>query len=1169
MSERLVFFFFFSTIGMVNAQTPSIADSLWNEAEKAAESKEFMKAAQLYELSAEAEKKSRTPRQEDLYYALRGASYYYNEVNLTDKAFELRKESLEQCIKVFGKEHENYGIETSWLAFYYTKKNQLNLALKYYLEGLNNIEHANGKEHPDYGIVLHHLGVTCSNLGDFKQARLFYLEAIEHAKLTLGEDHLDYGSRINALAKVYEINGQYEDAMQLYNEAVLNAEKSVGKEHPEYIWRLFDLGRFFSVIDQYQNALTIYLNVYENLKKTTNEENPEYNVFLSDLGELYLKMDKQDKAYGLILEALENTLKHQGKEHYSYVYISTILADYYENTGDNDKAFQICKELKQYIEQNYEKGHLNHISILDRLSTLHENIGDYNQSLLYLEESLRFQENICKNCLDYYKILQRLSLLFIKLGQNEKALSILYECQDYIIKNFPDDPPILLRDIMNSIAWVYRNSGKFDEAEKKFKEVLYYIGNKLGEDHMDYGIALNNLGAFYKHTGQLDNSLYALLEALKNIEISVGTKHIEYGTATGNISEVYFLKGDLIKSKEYNQLQIENYQSQLPKSHEFYNWAIVMGSLINEGFGNLDLALNSYKEVKNNIINVLNESFNFMSENQKESFRIKSLPEIEIIQSFFIRNLNELSYSAAIEAYDIEVSTKGIILESSVQTRQAIISSGDETAIEKFEEWLQLRNILAQQYSKPLTVRRSDTSELEEKSEKTEAELSRISAAFRKGTALTNTSWKDVQSALQPNEVAVEFAAFNYYNNRKWTDSVLYVALVLRKEDKHPHLIPLFEQKQLDSLLTRNGGNDAGFVTSLYRGLTQVTLESDKNIGKSLYELIWKPIEKYVNKGSVVYFTPAGSLHQISFAALPIDENSVLLDQYQLRQLSTTAKLVHSHKDDVLTPSSMVFFGGIEYNATQEERLAQAETLQLKDNFSRALHQELDRGNEDWNYLPGTLDEVNNIARIASDFKIPTKTFSNKEAQEERVKQMVDNQAPDVLHIATHGFFFPDPKQKKPDNFEIVPKNENVFQTQNNPLNRSGLLFTGANYTWRGGQLYEGIEDGILTANEVSHLNLDKTRLVVLSACETGLGDIKGSEGVFGLQRAFKMAGVDYLIMSLWKVPDKETAEFMQKFYLNWFSGESIWKAFNDAQNFMKLQYPNEPYKWAAFVLVR
>ena len=176
-----------------------------------------------------------------------------------------------------------------------------------------------------------------------------------------------------------------------------------------------------------------------------------------------------------------------------------------------------------------------------------------------------------------------------------------------------------------------------------------------------------------------------------------------------------------------------------------------------------------------------------------------------------------------------------------------------------------------------------------------------------------------------------------------------------------------------------------------------------------------------------------------------------------------------------------------------------------------------------------------------------------------------------VLHIATHGYFFPDIVRKKDDGLQLTDdKKQTAFRVSENPLLRSGLIFAGANPSWTNpGYVSTAIDDGILTAYEISNMDLSKVKLVVLSACETGLGDIKGSEGVFGLQRSFKLAGVNNIIMSLWKVPDEKTRELMQRFYQFCFSGKSISEAFNSAQNVMRNKYPDSPYYWAGFTLLQ
>jgi CHAT domain-containing protein len=215
-----------------------------------------------------------------------------------------------------------------------------------------------------------------------------------------------------------------------------------------------------------------------------------------------------------------------------------------------------------------------------------------------------------------------------------------------------------------------------------------------------------------------------------------------------------------------------------------------------------------------------------------------------------------------------------------------------------------------------------------------------------------------------------------------------------------------------------------------------------------------------------------------------------------------------------------------------------------------------------FNYLQGTKTEVETVAANAKNTNWKVQTYTNTNASEDNFKNLSGENAPKILHIATHGFYFP-PTKTKPTNFITEDKNT----PKDFPLLRSGLVLSGVNNYWGKDTLLENKEDGIVTAQEISTLNLLNTDLVVLSACQTALGDINGSEGVYGLQRAFKMAGVKKLLMSLWEVPDAETAELMQLFYSNVFKGETYYTAFRKAQLALKAKY-KDPTKWAGFVLV-
>ena len=213
-----------------------------------------------------------------------------------------------------------------------------------------------------------------------------------------------------------------------------------------------------------------------------------------------------------------------------------------------------------------------------------------------------------------------------------------------------------------------------------------------------------------------------------------------------------------------------------------------------------------------------------------------------------------------------------------------------------------------------------------------------------------------------------------------------------------------------------------------------------------------------------------------------------------------------------------------------------------------------------WNNLPGTAEEVKRISQLFETHKISTISYLQEESSEENLKSL-DGRAPRILHVATHGFFLPELDKKDKD------KSTNSYSLADDPLLRSGLVLAGGNYVWTGRSPLNGIEDGIVTAYEISRLNLSNTDLVVLSACETALGDVKGSEGVFGLQRSFKMASVKNLVVSLWQVPDKETVDLMTVFYTYRMAGKDIAASFYLAQGDMRKKYP--PFYWAAFVLVQ
>lgn len=287
-----------------------------------------------------------------------------------------------------------------------------------------------------------------------------------------------------------------------------------------------------------------------------------------------------------------------------------------------------------------------------------------------------------------------------------------------------------------------------------------------------------------------------------------------------------------------------------------------------------------------------------------------------------------------------------------------------------------------------------------------------------------------------------------------------------------------------------------------------------------------------------------------------------LFHKYSLNPLSSTSEIIRLKKNASFQIDKATVYGGIRYDADDEELIAEARSYTHSRSRVWSVD-EVEVTRACWGYLDGTEKESQNVYAKLQDRGISTVLLSNTQANEESFKAF-DGNSPTLIHLATHGFFLSDPKVIAQNMF--MQRSETIPES-NNLLNRSGLLFAGANRAWTANGIIDGIEDGILTADEISRLNLYNTELVVLSVCETGLGEIVSTEGVFGLQRAFKLAGVKSLIMSLWKVPDEATSKLMQLFYDNWLSGMEAHRAFTESQKQIREEYPS-PYFWAGFVML-
>ena len=996
------------------------------------------------------------------------------------------------------------------------------------------------------------LGDVNAAMGQYAKAEPFYTAAKEVIEKVEGKETAKYALICNNLGRLFRLMGQYEKAEQLLIEAKNLREKLFGKENADYATSVNNLAVLYGEVGQYADASPLYLEAKEIRERVLAKDHIDYAASCNNLAILYVLTGKPEGAEPLYLEAKRIREKVLGKEHPFYAASCNNLAALYLDMGQYKKAEPLYLEAKMIREKVLGTSHPDYAASCDNLAILYMNLGRYQEAELLYKEAKQIREKTLGNKhIEYAKGCNNLALLYKLLGQYEKSAALFLEAKEILLAvmgaNHFD-----YGKCCNNLGAVYMDMGLYDKAAPLYAEARTIWEKTLGKEHPEYAKSCHNLALIHHKKGELEQAARLLTEANAIREKALGKEHPDFAEGCDNLAMVYLEIGDFEKAITLELQAKEIREKLLGVAHPDYLQSCINLANIYRAGGNYKMAINLYTEAFSSQQALLAKIFRFTTEPEKQAY----LKKVNEYRSYFLSFINSAPYAnGAVYAYEVSLANKNLILNSSQQLRQAISSTGSTEMMAVYNDWINVREQLSFWYVRPVSERKIQIAQLEEKANALEKQL--ISGSEPFCNQQQELTWKHIQQSLNQGEAAIEFSTFQYHNGQRLTDSINYFAVIIRSDRPTPELVPLFEKRQLDALLAgRNNSPGQARISLLYTAKNNTT--------SSLYKLAWKPVEEKLSDIKTIYFSPAGDLYKVSFAALPITSTVVLGDKYQLIQLNTTAA-ISDRQDAVIAEKSKInLYGGVQYDADSTSIRKAVMAYKVNNDMALRSGEILQPGIAAFSYLPASEKEVNEISRLAKLNSYQVAVANGIAASEESIKSLAENNAPSVLHIATHGFFFADPQT----NTATATQGAAVFQQSDNPLIRAGLALAGANNAWSGKPV-SGVEDGILTAYEVSNMYLPNTKLAVLSACETGLGEVQGSEGVFGLQRAFKMAGVENLVMSLWKVPDAETAEFMQEFYKNIFAKQTISNSFYNAQNAMKNKYKNEPFKWAAWVLVR
>jgi CHAT domain-containing protein len=758
-----------------------------------------------------------------------------------------------------------------------------------------------------------------------------------------------------------------------------------------------------------------------------------------------------------------------------------------------------------------------YLNSLHNIAVLKKDMGLYDEADSLFNYLLPvFKERYTPKSTEYVMVLNNKAMLVAELGRTKEAIQMLDEALETgstVLSNSYFD----FERILTNRALLRQETGDLDNAEKDYLQAMDNMEKKGFEDHPDYNNVLMYYGSLRVQKNDAD-VLGFLSKATDKIKKRYKENHPLTAKALSNTGDYYLNKKSYVEARDIYRQVISIQLKVLGEKHKDYLNTLMKMAVCEWHLRDHDNATLHFTKAIHDYQTIVSKLFRSMSEPEKNNFWRTLKPAIDTYFGY-VTEAGSSNRALLKDAYELQLKTKGILINSTKQTRNIILNSGDSVLSKSYNEWLSLKTKLSTYYSSPLEDLKDDRIklvEVENQANDLEKQLSRKSSRFAMEYSPVMVSFDDVKAKLNHDEMAVEIIrVFHYYGTKKGESE--YIALVVKKDSSHPILVRIGNGTEIEQ-------NYLSYYKKSIRNRTADT--------KS-YSVFWQPLETVIGNCKTIYVSVDGVYNSINLNSLQRNDGTFMLDNYNIILINNTRSIPSALK-------SMVTLDGQGREAL----------LLGSPNY----------GNDEViPPLPETKEELLQIDTLLIQDHVSSRIFIEKDATEENIKSA---RQPSIVHIATHGFF-----NENVDLSKTMEMGIQVSKAKDNVLLRSGLLLNGAAAIYKNEPMLDASNNGVLYAYEVMNLDLYGTRLAVLSACETGLGEIVNGEGVYGLSRSFQVAGADKILMSLWKIDDRVTKELMVAFYRNWLKLKTPQQAFIEAQKTIKEKYIY-PYYWGAFVLL-
>lgn len=902
-----------------------------------------------------------------------------------------------------------------------------------------------------------------------------------------------------------------EYALKCLDEGMPFASEAMQRKYNGLYGHIYDRYASDMLYEDYTKAYPLYEKAYSFYSSAR-----DYRNCVGVLKQMGLIMSNMDQ-FAAAIELWDSALYIADRYKFSAVDVIVEQKRLYEELKQYDKSASVA--LKLYSSYQNASTVEDKIKVLMQLAKEARVDKNYDLSSAYYVEIDNLSSQLSEEAQLLYKVLLYMDKhsLLQSMEQYDAAI-------EYAIAQISINEQLTGRE--DNLISLYLDLAYDYAALKQEADALLYLGkatDKMSSVHVEKELlasSYSNIASVYNMLGKGKDALIYYDKAEELGYSKAALSALRGGT--------FFSMGKKKESREEYEKYSEITRLAYGESSLQYAMSLQYLASINAFCNDMEDASHFYIDAAEITRKKVYESMRYLSRTHRDSFWNQCSSLFLQMASFGLKaGFEQDEFTET--AYNALLLSKGLLLSSDRSMVSVVNESHDEDMIGIYNKCQKLYTDI-----EILKASGGTADQLRERNDslhKLELELQARISQNTEYLSFLDIDYKDIQSNMSDNEIIIDFTDFHGIKN---TDRRFYAAFVYRKSWQHPKMIRMFEEKDIIKLL----GED-----------TQAWTIYDKKVARKFDNLFMKKLKTYISDGDVVYWIPSGTLHKISVESLLMQSRQNI--PFTIRRLSSARSLIDRTEPQL--NKSAVLYGGLHYDMNEEELKAS----QSEDDIPIHMYATRSRGHKDgFEPLPQSYEEVYAIKGILETDIQEVEVFDGKKGTESSFVRMSGN-SPQILHVSTHGFYY------TPEEATSV----NALSGYKNAMLLSGLVLSGGNTEWKGKTLVSDYLGGLLTADDISKLDLSGTELVVMSACGTGQGEVT-SEGVYGLQRAFKMAGVKHVIMTLWQVNDYVSKEFMKVFYENLiYRRLDADSALLEAKKSIRDKY-KDPYYWAGYVLL-